>query len=442
MGWTLYEIALNLFQGFLYTWFVTSMLKKKTPEHISSICCALLLSAFYSSYLLFPLPDWDTWIFLILILYAVFFFRGTLVQRLFWSIIPILVVNSIAGITYYLFSAFFEKNMNELMISGSHRIMFTLTANILMWAVLFLIVKFYPRKELSMNPSYLLLIANLLCVFLIDLLFEINTEYHIPIRFLLIGCAISLSIGIITIVTNHTIARQTVREQQLLFQNHQIKEQQQQMELLQENYQTTLQLRHDIKAYVSDIKRLIEQGKLPNQPEYLRQLEEQATPSYCTGNPALDSILPLKIQKILDLGIEFNGANLHYTGGMNISEYLLCSLISNMLDNAVEALEERKDRHGTRYISLEFIYNQAGLLILCENPLLGLLPKMKQVSFLSKKKEPYHGLGISIMEGIAREAGGQFDIVIAGDQFRAIALIPPKDKSVSEPSNDTEHEND
>ena len=189
-----------------------------------------------------------------------------------------------------------------------------------------------------MNPSYLLLIANLLCVFLIDLLFEINTEYHIPIRFLLIGCTIPLSIGIITIVNNHTIAQHTVREQQLLFQNHQIKEQQQQMELLQENYQTTLQLRHDIKAYVSDIKKLIEQGKLPNNPEYLRQLEEQATPSYCTGNPALDSILPLKIQKILDLGIEFNGANLHYTGGMNISEYLLCSLISNMLDNAVEAL--------------------------------------------------------------------------------------------------------
>ena len=43
MFWTLYEIFLNLFQGFLFTWFITKMLVKKKPEYVSSIICALLI---------------------------------------------------------------------------------------------------------------------------------------------------------------------------------------------------------------------------------------------------------------------------------------------------------------------------------------------------------------------------------------------------------------
>lgn len=40
MIWTAYEIVLNLFEGFLFTWFVTKMLVKKRREYASSICTA------------------------------------------------------------------------------------------------------------------------------------------------------------------------------------------------------------------------------------------------------------------------------------------------------------------------------------------------------------------------------------------------------------------
>ncbi len=58
-------------------------------------------------------------------------------------------------------------------------------------------------------------------------------------------------------------------------------------------------------------KEMIKRGELPNHPEYLRQLEDQAAPAYSTGNLALDSILPVKVWKITALGIDFRGANLH-----------------------------------------------------------------------------------------------------------------------------------
>ena len=66
-------------------------------------------------------------------------------------------------------------------------------------------------------------------------------------------------------------------------------------------------------------------------------------------------------------------------------------------------------------------------MIICENPLLGIPPKMQKKSFFSKKTEPYHGLGISIMEQIVHDAHGQFDIVLSEDLFQILVVIPRKE---------------
>lgn len=155
-------------------------------------------------------------------------------------------------------------------------------------------------------------------------------------------------------------------------------------------------------------------------------------PLNSSGNQTLDSILVVKLNKLQANRIELRGANLHYTGGMNISDFELCSLISNMIDNAIEALNERKDREGDRYVYLQFTYSPAGLTIICENPLLGIPPKMQRSSFLSSKYGPYHGLGISIMKRIVDEANGTFEVAVNDDLFRVFIIIPPKNRSSTE----------
>ena len=437
MVWTVCEIALNLFEGFLFTWFVTKMLTKKRTEYISTICYAVLTAAALSLFTWFDMPMWSPWAFVFIVLYSVFFFKGALIQRLFWSSIPIVLSMSLTDILIYVSAGFLRSGMINLLTPGFPRIALTLTSDLLFFAVLFLITKLFPEKESSEKPSYLLLIIVFLCVFLIDLFVRTRYIYQLPMSSLLPGCVITMMIVIVTIVTHRVLTYYTNREQQLLFLNQQIKDQQTQMELLQETYKTTLQLRHDVKAYVNDVEEMVNRGELQAHPEYLRQLENRTAPAYSTGNLALDSILPVKVQKITALGIEFRGSGLHYTGSMNIDDLALCSLVSNMLDNATEALTERKDQKGERYISLEFIYNRSGLMILCENPLLGVQPKMQHSVFPSIKAEPWHGLGISIMERITHDAGGQLDIVLSDDLFRVLALIPPKKNA--ETAADGEH---
>ena len=426
MFWTIYEILLNIFEGFLFTWFITRMLPKKKPEHFSSLICSLLTAAALSSYLFFSMPEWDTWIFIFVVLYALFIFDGSLLQKLFWCTILIIMSMGIIGLSYHFASILWGANTDAFLSSGHTRIMFTLLANFLVWFGLWLISRLFPQKAYSIQPPYLLLFAILLCVFLVDVFFRLRKQYEISLIWLFAGCAISIAIAIIVLINYHLLEKYEREKQILLIQEEMLKETHNQTADLNHIYGSMMQLRHDMRSYVHDIQEMVKKGQLPKEPAYLKDLESQVLPLYSSGNQTLDSILAVKLDKLRANRIELRGTNLHYTGGMNISDFELCSLISNMIDNAIEALNERKDCEGDRYVYLQFTYSPAGLTIICENPLFGIPPKMHRSSFLSSKYEPYHGLGISIMKRIVDEADGTFEVAVTNELFRVFVIIPPK----------------
>ena len=426
MYWTLYEIILNLYQGLVFTWFITKMLSKRKQEYVSALICSVLTAAALSSYIFFPMPEWDTWIFVFVIIYALLCFDGNVLQKLFWCTILIIVSMGIVGISFQFASLIAGADVEELLASGSTRIFFTLLSNFLIWLGLWLITRIFPQKSHSIRPPYLLLFAVFLCASLVDVFFKLRNQYSIPLLWLFVGCIMSIAIAIIILI-NYRLLEKYEREKQLLqLQDEMLKEAYSQTEDLQHVYGSMMQLRHDMRSYVHDIQEMVKKGQLPKEPEYLKDLESQVLPLYSSGNQTLDSILAVKLNKLRANKIELRGSNLHYTGGMNISDFELCSLVSNMIDNAIEALNERKDRDGDRYVYLQFTYSPAGLTIICENPLLGIPPKMQRSSFLSSKYEPYHGLGISIMKRIVDEANGTFEVAVNDDLFRVFVIIPSK----------------
>ena len=426
MYWTLYEIILNLYQGLVFTWCITKMLSKRKQEYVSALICSVLTAAALSSYIFFPMPEWDTWIFVFVIIYALLCFDGNVLQKLFWCTILIIVSMGIVGISFQFASLIAGADVEELLASGSTRIFFTLLSNFLIWLGLWLITRIFPQKSHSIRPPYLLLFAVFLCASLVDVFFKLRNQYSIPLLWLFVGCIMSIAIAIIILI-NYRLLEKYEREKQLLqLQDEMLKEAYSQTEDLQHVYGSMMQLRHDMRSYVHDIQEMVKKGQLPKEPEYLKDLESQVLPLYSSGNQTLDSILAVKLNKLRANKIELRGSNLHYTGGMNISDFELCSLVSNMIDNAIEALNERKDRDGDRYVYLQFTYSPADLTIICENPLLGIPPKMQRSSFLSSKYEPYHGLGISIMKRIVDEANGTFEVAVNDDLFRVFVIIPSK----------------
>ena len=339
----------------------------------------------------------------------------------------IIVCASVTGIYYQVIQFILGVNTDAILQETVYRIIFTISGNVLLWAVLFLLYRIFHNIGGGINPSYFLLITDFLCILLIELFFRLWNEHGIPPIMLAVGCIISLAIGIMTVVTHRIIARYAKEEQEYRYREMLMKETGEQLNDLKDIYSAMRRLRHDMNAYVNDIQQMIEKGEMTAQPEYFDSLKKQIAPLYSTGNVTLDSVLSVKLTKFQESGFEFRGTNLHYTGGMNITDAALCSLVANMLDNAHEALTMREDRPGDHYVYLQFAYHPGGLMIICENPLLGISPKMQKKSFFSKKTEPYHGLGISIMEQIVHDAHGQFDIVLSEDLFQILVVIPRKE---------------
>lgn len=441
MIWTIFELIINLFQGFYFTWFLTAMFIPVAEKRWFSekrnlfpfLLCGLLTSAALSSYLFLPMPKWDLWIFAFLLIYTLIHLKGPLFSKVFWLLILIFVSRIVTGLTGYLAQTIvkYPSLFSEMRLTF-YQMAFVFGANLLMAGIYVILVRIFRKRSQNNDPSSLLLITFVLCIFQIEICLSLERNYHLPDFWSQVVCLISLLIAVMTIITRNTLLKYARKEQEYRYREQLLKDSVTQADEMREMYTSMLRLRHDMNAYVQDLREMIDSGKIPGNPEFFEAMEEQLKAQYSTGNVALDSVLSVKAAKMSQLGIVFQGSNLHYTGGMNLSDPALCSLISNMLDNACEALVERKDRPGEHTVYLQFSYHPGGLMIICENPLLGVSPRMRKKTFLSTKKELDHGLGISIMQKIVADAKGQFDIVISDDLFRVLVLIPPVKKGESE----------
>lgn len=92
----------------------------------------------------------------------------------------------------------------------------------------------------------------------------------------------------------------------------------------------------------------------------------------------------------------------------SISETDLCSLFSNLLDNAIEAVSLLPEEE--RYINVKARCNKIMLIVETQNPVKenikvekGKLPKT------TKANKTDHGLGLSIIEKIAKQSGGMME---------------------------------
>ena len=424
MFWTLYEIILNVFEGFLYTWFVRSMLSPKKLERPAFFVCSILTALALSSYLFFQMPSWDTWVNIFIFLYALYFFRNKVVVKVFWPTVMVILSYGTASLIYMIAALLLKDNIAAVQEPGVIRVIFSLAYNMLLFFDFYMLVRFLP-KEVNTKPSLLLLISiDTICVFLFDLLFKLYFELTLPAKWLFSFGALIVAIAVLTIIMYYIINQYAKREEEYRYRERLLRDSAAQVQELRGVYDSMIKLRHDMRSYVNDIHKMLEQGDLKGGFPYLDALEEKTASLFSTGNSALDSVLSVKLVKMQENNIEFRGSGLHYTGSLSLDDYALCSLISNMLDNAIEALMIRKDQPGDRYISLKFSYTAAGLLILCDNPLLGIFPAKTRQSFRSRKNEPSHGIGISIMQKIAEDAGGQLDVTADELQFHVLAFIP------------------
>ena len=148
---------------------------------------------------------------------------------------------------------------------------------------------------------------------------------------------------------------------------------------------------------------LLAAGETEKAGEYIEKLiqeTDQFAETTYSENIVVNSIVGIRLNQAKRGGIAVH-SHIHVPAVLEIDDVDLNSLLSNMLENAIEACMCMEDRAGA-YINLEIRKNQRFLFIECENSVApGENLEPGQATLKDDAKE--HGFGLKTMSAVAEK---------------------------------------
>lgn len=166
--------------------------------------------------------------------------------------------------------------------------------------------------------------------------------------------------------------------------------------------------RHDMKSHIMTVKTLLENKNISEAEQLLNELEKQVNSikielSESTGNPLIDAVILQNAAICESKHISFS-YKLTVLPDLNISEADLSSVLSNLLNNAVEAAEKTENP----FIELSVSVYKSFLSIAVKNSYSHTVTISENRLISSKEDKDFHGYGTQIISDIAAKYDGDF----------------------------------
>ena len=259
----------------------------------------------------------------------------------------------------------------------------------------------------------------LTCVFIITE----DMDKRALIVSIIVSVSILLQYGLILLVT---IANEELKFQHYLNQKY-LNVQKENYEYLEYREEETKKFRHDYRNHLNSLQILCKEKRYEDVENYIDNISERFDNynkyiSVC--NSFVDAILNYYYQKISKNGSKFN-----VSGKMpivcNIVMFDLCTIISNLLDNALEALENNEEKD--RWIEMTFRYDE--LMIYCNvvNPYCGEL-NIYNNKIMTKKNTKSHGYGLVNVKRSVELYDGSIEIKTENGLFVVLIALVNKEK--------------
>ena len=181
------------------------------------------------------------------------------------------------------------------------------------------------------------------------------------------------------------------------------------------------------------IKKLHEAVQQPDYQTHTRQLLTQSQDKINASRQTLYSRHPL-INALLSVKKELAAQNdiemeLHCTHSedIGVADIDLCSVLGNLLDNAIEACEklEAKDRK----IVINIDERSGFLIIKVTNSITPQTSKIKRIGFTTKEDAENHGIGLRMVERICVKYEGRL-IFTPLENVLSVSAILKKDNNL------------
>lgn len=184
--------------------------------------------------------------------------------------------------------------------------------------------------------------------------------------------------------------------------------------------------RHDFKNHMLCLRNLLSMNKNQEAIKYLDCITGTVNsfyPEYSSGNAYADAVIreKLGLARAWDIRLE---TDLIFPSSDLIDPADLCIILSNALDNALEACRKLKGQTDPPLINTVSCVRSSFLIIEITNP----LPydqKLKTTFLHSTKEESHlHGIGLSNVRDAVERCHGTLELSISEEKFHFCVMLP------------------
>ena len=184
-------------------------------------------------------------------------------------------------------------------------------------------------------------------------------------------------------------------------------------------------IQHDIKQHLTVINSQLENNEIDDCKKYIGNLlpnVEQIGKLIKSDNKILDYLINSKLSNLPNTEIIISGS----IGSLaDIREFDLACLFGNILDNAIEAIQNVEEKR----IELLFLRQNSNRIIICKNTINGSVLKTNRELKTTKKSKDSHGYGTKITEKIVSDYHGMIDYFEEFNMFGVQIVLPEQTKS-------------
>ncbi|MCD8326790.1 MAG: GHKL domain-containing protein [Lachnospiraceae bacterium] len=222
------------------------------------------------------------------------------------------------------------------------------------------------------------------------------------------------------------IRQEAVTAEQAASQANLLAIQRTQYSQLSRHIEETRQARHDLAQHLRIINSYLNTGREEALREYMANYEQSlpsaASHSFCK-NYAVNTLVSYYCEEAEKSGNEFT-AKLSLPEVLPLSEPDFCSMLGNLLENALLACREMQD--GTPFIRILARADEQQILLAVDNSCVS-APLMKGGKFLSSRHEGF-GLGTASVTAIARRHNGSASFRYDQGVFQASVMVMAMDE--------------
>ena len=194
-------------------------------------------------------------------------------------------------------------------------------------------------------------------------------------------------------------------------------------EEIEKNQQTVRKLRHDMKNHLNIIGMLIADEKTPEAKNYLTELNQEfavTAKTYCS-NEVVNAVLNNKEQSAAEAQIrcEFQ---IDLAEDPQMEDIDLCALLSNTLDNAIEACRKIPEA-SERFLSVKARCQKGFFSYKVVNSKANEVTEENGCFVTSKKDAGLHGIGLKNVKQIVAKYEGYVEVSYDEHSFTVVVMI-------------------